>query len=173
MFLHKNEHSSNKFPSCLDTNTVDIFCLWFFYIRTMPIGQETVRLQGRVTLGLTALRLKTSDPLPMIPHQVETQFITSQPFPVSVSGLNSFTIRCPSPMLVWKMPAPSHRDSDSSRISTPTRLPDTYNTRPGTDLTSELTNNSLLKIKYVSLDLPSFIYSYPEKLQHLALKYSL
>ena len=38
---------------------------------------------GLVTLGLTKIR--TADPLPMISHQVETQFIASQPFPVSVS----------------------------------------------------------------------------------------
>ena len=41
---------------------------------------------GLVTLGLTT-EIQTADPLPMIPHQVETQFIASQPFPVSVSGL--------------------------------------------------------------------------------------
>ena len=36
---------------------------------------------------------------------------------------NSFTIRRPSPMLVWKMPTPGHGDSNSSRISPSTRLP--------------------------------------------------
>ena len=36
-------------------------------------------------LGLT--EILTTGPLAMIPHQVETQFIASQPFPVSVSGL--------------------------------------------------------------------------------------
>ena len=48
-----------------------------------PIGQETARLRERVTLGLTKIR--TADPHPMI--EVETQFIASQPFPVSVLGL--------------------------------------------------------------------------------------
>ena len=48
---------------------------------------------------------------------------------------NSFTIRRPSPMLVWKMPTPGHGDSDSSIISTSTRLSYTSITRPGTDLT--------------------------------------
>ena len=46
---------------------------------------------GLVTLGLTEIR--TADPLPMISHQVETQFIASQPFPLSVSGLN-ISIEC-------------------------------------------------------------------------------
>ena len=39
----------------------------------------------RVILCLT--ETWTTDPLPMISHQVETQFIACQPFPVSVSGL--------------------------------------------------------------------------------------
>ena len=38
-------------------------------------------LLGRAEIWLTG-------PLPMIPHEVETQFIASQPFPLSVSGLN-------------------------------------------------------------------------------------
>ena len=46
---------------------------------------------GLVTLGLTKIR--TADPLPMISHQVETQYIASQPFLVSVSGLN-ISIEC-------------------------------------------------------------------------------
>ena len=37
---------------------------------------------------------------------------------------NSFTICCPSPMLVQKMSKPGHGDSDSSGISTSTSLPD-------------------------------------------------
>ena len=49
------------------------------------IGQETARLWEKVTLGL--MEIQTADPLPMIPHQAETQFISSRPFPVSVSGL--------------------------------------------------------------------------------------
>ena len=48
-------------------------------------GQETARLRESVTLCLTEIR--TADPLPMIPHQVETQFIASQPFPVSITGI--------------------------------------------------------------------------------------
>ena len=50
-----------------------------------PIGQDTTKLQERVTLGLT--EIWTTDPLPMIHNQVETQFIASQPFTVYVSDL--------------------------------------------------------------------------------------
>ena len=37
-----------------------------------------------ILVRLTEVR--TSDPFPMIPHQVETQFIASQSIPVAVSG---------------------------------------------------------------------------------------
>ena len=37
------------------------------------------------------------DSLPMIPHQVETQFIASQPFPVPVSGLIPSLSAAPAP----------------------------------------------------------------------------
>ena len=47
--------------------------------------QETARPLERGTFGLTEIR--NANPLPMIPYQAETQFISSQPFPVSVSGL--------------------------------------------------------------------------------------
>ena len=50
---------------------------------SMPIN--CLDIWERVTLGLT--EIWTTDPLPMIPHQAETQIIASQPFPVSVSGL--------------------------------------------------------------------------------------
>ena len=73
-------------------------------------------------------------PPPLIPHQMETQFIASPLFHVSVSDI----IPSPSaarPILVWKMPTLGHGDSDSSRISTSTRLPDASITRPNTALT--------------------------------------
>ena len=52
-------------------------------------------------------------------------------------GLGSIFVGL-SPMLVWKMPTRGgHGDSDSSRISTSTRLQsDACITRPATDLTS-------------------------------------
>ena len=43
---------------------------------------------------------------------------------------NSFTIHRPSPILVQKMSIPGHGDSNSSGISTSTRLPDACITRP-------------------------------------------
>ena len=43
---------------------------------------------------------------------------------------NYFTICRPSPTLVQKMSIPGHGDSDSSGISTSTRLPDACITRP-------------------------------------------
>ena len=49
----------------------------------------------RVTLGLA--EIWTTDPLPTIPHQVETQLIASQPFPVSVSGLTPSLSAAPVP----------------------------------------------------------------------------
>ena len=69
-------------------------------------------------------------PPPMIPHQ----FIVSQPFPLSISGLIPLPSARPSPMLVWEMPTPGHEDPYSSRLSTSTRLPDACVTRPATDL---------------------------------------
>ena len=50
---------------------------------SMPIN--SIDAWERVTLGLA--EIGTTDPLSMIPHQVETQLIASQPFPVLVSGL--------------------------------------------------------------------------------------
>ena len=61
-----------------------------FNVRAMPnrccdrLDQKQPGSEG-LSLGLTETR--TADPLPMIPHQVETQFIASQPFQASVSGL--------------------------------------------------------------------------------------
>ena len=65
--------------------------VWEFIVLTMTtaamysMSLNRLDVWERVTLGLT--EIWTNDPLPMIPHQVETQFIASQPFPVSVSGL--------------------------------------------------------------------------------------
>ena len=50
---------------------------------SMPINSLDV--WAMATLVLT--KIWTTDPLPTIPHQLETQFIASQTFPVSVSGL--------------------------------------------------------------------------------------
>ena len=71
--------------------------MWFFFLRVYSPDYDkcskamysmsiySLDVWQRVTLGLT--EIWTTDPLPMIPHQVETQFIASQPYPVSVSGL--------------------------------------------------------------------------------------
>ena len=59
----------------------------------------------RVTLGLP--KIWTTDPLPMIPHQVQTQFIASQPFPVSVSGIIPSLSAAPGPCWFRKCPNPA------------------------------------------------------------------
>ena len=78
-------------------------------------------------------RFKTVDPRPVIPQQVEAQFIASQPFPVLVSGITPSPSAVPGPMLVCQMPTPGHGNLDSYRISTPIRLPDVWITRPTMD----------------------------------------
>ena len=69
--------------------------------------------------------IRTADPPPY------DTFFSSQPFPVSASGLISFTVISASPMPVCQMPTPRHGNIDSSTMSTSTRLLDP----PGTDLT--------------------------------------
>ena len=64
---------------------------WEFIVLTMTTAAmycmpiNSLDVWAMVTLGLA--EIWTTDPLSMIPHQVETQLIASQPFPVSVSGL--------------------------------------------------------------------------------------
>ena len=60
---------------------------------------------------------------------------------------NDFTIRCPSPIPVWKMPAPGHGESDSSRISTSTRLTDACITRPAKDLIYQFPIQKLTRLQ--------------------------
>ena len=69
-----------------------------------------------VTLGMTDIQ--NIDPLPMIPHQTETQFLS----PLSQSQQCQFQVyflhHLPPPVPCWcgKLPTPGHVDSDSSRI---------------------------------------------------------